>query len=119
MLCNLKNVIADPLFDPISGLMVDPPGATTAAAAAAAGTAAGAGTGHRVDMLEIPGKGRCYVYFARYTYDPLAQSLNDNPQVCSLTQLFVYLLFVKSSGRKLLSFVPPSNSLLSVSDPFG
>ena len=62
--------------------MVDPPGATTAAAAAAAaaGTAAGAGTGHRVDMLEIPGKGRCYVYFARYTYDPLAQSLNDNPQ---------------------------------------
>ena len=35
---------------------------------------------HRVDMLEIPGKGRCYVYFARYTYDPLQQSLNDNPQ---------------------------------------
>ena len=26
------------------------------------------------------GKGRCYVYFARYTYDPISQSLNDNPE---------------------------------------
>lgn len=33
-----------------------------------------------VDMLEIPGKGRCFVYFARYSYDPFAQSLNDNPE---------------------------------------
>lgn len=33
-----------------------------------------------VDMLEIPGKGRCYVYFARYSYDPMTQSLNDNPE---------------------------------------
>ncbi len=54
----------------------------------------------QVDMLEIPGKGRCYVYLARYevalavtqtdehasllvhryTYDPYLQSLNDNPE---------------------------------------
>ena len=33
-----------------------------------------------VDMLEIPGKGRCYVYFARYSYEPFNQSLNDNPE---------------------------------------
>lgn len=33
-----------------------------------------------VDMLEIPGKGRCFVYFARYSYDPFQQSLNDNPE---------------------------------------
>jgi len=35
---------------------------------------------NKVDMLEIPGKGRCYVYLARYTYDPYSQSQNDNPQ---------------------------------------
>jgi len=44
-----------------------------------AGPSAGP-TGRAVDMLEIPGKGRCYVYFARYSYDPLQQSLNDNPE---------------------------------------
>ncbi|CAB4058320.1 RIMBP2 [Lepeophtheirus salmonis] len=33
-----------------------------------------------VDMLEIPGKGRCYVYNARYNYDPFQQSLNENPE---------------------------------------
>ncbi|XP_046645489.1 uncharacterized protein LOC124336002 isoform X6 [Daphnia pulicaria] len=32
------------------------------------------------DMLEIPGKGRCYVYLAKYTYDPFSQSPNDNPE---------------------------------------
>lgn len=32
------------------------------------------------DMLEIPGKGRCYVYLAKYTYDPFTQSPNDNPE---------------------------------------
>lgn len=31
-------------------------------------------------MLEIPGKGRCYVYLAKYTYDPFSQSPNDNPE---------------------------------------
>merc|ERR1719410_1071179 len=31
-------------------------------------------------MLEIPGKGRCYVYLARYTYEPFSQSQNDNPE---------------------------------------
>ena len=36
--------------------------------------------GKLVDMLDIPGKGRCYVYLARYSYDPFLQSLNDNPE---------------------------------------
>lgn len=40
----------------------------------------GGGGSNVVDMLEIPGKGRCFVYFARYSYDPFAQSLNDNPE---------------------------------------
>ena len=74
--------------DPISGLIVDPPGvgvnavtaANTVVVGAGGGVVGGGGGSHRVDMLEIPGKGRCYVYFARYTYDPLSQSLNDNPQ---------------------------------------
>jgi len=35
---------------------------------------------HKVDMLELPGKGRCFVYLARYTYDPFSQSQNDNPE---------------------------------------
>ena len=25
-------------------------------------------------------KGRCYIYFSRYSYDPFQQSLNDNPE---------------------------------------
>ncbi|KAF6216072.1 hypothetical protein GE061_000410 [Apolygus lucorum] len=33
-----------------------------------------------VDMLDIPGKGRCYVYIARYSYDPFQQSPNDCPE---------------------------------------
>eukprot|EP00093_Oithona_nana_P011725 11725.XXX_831086_828025_1 [CDS] Oithona nana genome sequencing. len=33
-----------------------------------------------VDMLDVPGKGRCFVYFARYSYEPFSQSLNDNPE---------------------------------------
>ncbi|XP_024084394.1 peripheral-type benzodiazepine receptor-associated protein 1 isoform X4 [Cimex lectularius] len=33
-----------------------------------------------VDMLDIPGKGRCYVYIARYSYDPFVQSPNDCPE---------------------------------------
>ncbi|EEB13454.1 hypothetical protein Phum_PHUM240780 [Pediculus humanus corporis] len=32
------------------------------------------------DMLDIPGKGRCYVYIAKYSYDPFQQSLNENPE---------------------------------------
>jgi len=31
-------------------------------------------------MLELPGKGRCFVYLARYTYDPFSQSQNENPE---------------------------------------
>ncbi|KAK9498069.1 hypothetical protein O3M35_003951 [Rhynocoris fuscipes] len=33
-----------------------------------------------VDMLDIPGKGRCHVYIARYSYDPYQQSPNDCPE---------------------------------------
>ncbi|XP_066905379.1 RIMS-binding protein 2 [Halyomorpha halys] len=33
-----------------------------------------------VDMLDIPGKGRCYVYIARYSYDPFQQSPNECPE---------------------------------------
>eukprot|EP00095_Tigriopus_kingsejongensis_P007068 maker-scaffold1121_size61474-snap-gene-0.20 protein:Tk07068 transcript:maker-scaffold1121_size61474-snap-gene-0.20-mRNA-1 annotation:"peripheral-type benzodiazepine receptor-associated protein 1-like isoform x1" len=35
---------------------------------------------NKVDMLDIPGKGRCSVFLARYSYDPFNQSLNDNPE---------------------------------------
>ncbi|XP_065571369.1 peripheral-type benzodiazepine receptor-associated protein 1-like isoform X4 [Artemia franciscana] len=34
----------------------------------------------KVDMLDIPGKGRCYVYLARYSYDPFQQSPNERPE---------------------------------------
>ncbi|RXG56729.1 RIMS-binding protein 2 [Armadillidium vulgare] len=38
-------------------------------------------TDNRVlDVLEIPGKGRCHVYIARYSYDPFQQSPNENPE---------------------------------------
>lgn len=30
----------------------------------------GAPTEGQVDMLDIPGKGRCCVYIARFSYDP-------------------------------------------------
>lgn len=33
-----------------------------------------------VDSLEIPGRGRCKVYIARYSYDPYKQSPNENPE---------------------------------------
>nr|XP_018917648.1 PREDICTED: uncharacterized protein LOC109044172 isoform X5 [Bemisia tabaci] len=32
------------------------------------------------DMLDIPGKGRCFVYIARYTYDPFTHSPNECPE---------------------------------------
>lgn len=32
-----------------------------------------------VDSIEIPGRGRCKVYMAKYSYDPFKQSPNDNP----------------------------------------
>ncbi|KAJ9588913.1 hypothetical protein L9F63_017791, partial [Diploptera punctata] len=35
---------------------------------------------NKVDMLDVPGKGRCYVYIARYSYDPFSQSPNENPE---------------------------------------
>ncbi|GLH03419.1 RIMS-binding protein 2, partial [Gryllus bimaculatus] len=34
----------------------------------------------QLDMLEIPGKGRCFVFIAKYSYDPLSQSPNENPE---------------------------------------
>jgi len=47
--------------------------------ATAGGVTTGGGS-NMVDMLDVPGKGRCFVYFARYSYEPFSQSLNDNPE---------------------------------------
>ncbi|XP_022251355.1 RIMS-binding protein 2-like isoform X2 [Limulus polyphemus] len=33
-----------------------------------------------IDHIELPGRGCCKVYIARYTYDPLQQSPNENPE---------------------------------------
>ena len=30
--------------------------------------------------IEVPGKGWCFVYIARYSYDPFQHSPNDNPE---------------------------------------
>ncbi|XP_063218696.1 uncharacterized protein LOC134528958 [Bacillus rossius redtenbacheri] len=45
-----------------------------------------------VDMLDIPGKGRCYVYIARYSYDPFQQSPNENPEAELAVNAGDYLL---------------------------
>ena len=34
-----------------------------------------------VDFVDIPGRGRCRVYLARYSYDPFKQSPNENPEL--------------------------------------
>lgn len=36
--------------------------------------------GNSVDTIYLPGKGHCKIYVARYTYDPLKQSPNENPE---------------------------------------
>lgn len=33
-----------------------------------------------VDSIELPNRGRCKVFIARYNYDPFKQSPNDNPE---------------------------------------
>ena len=33
-----------------------------------------------VDSIEIPNRGRCKVFIARYSYDPFKQSPNENPE---------------------------------------
>lgn len=33
-----------------------------------------------VDSIELPNRGRCKVFIARYNYDPYKQSPNDNPE---------------------------------------
>ncbi|XP_037513220.2 LOW QUALITY PROTEIN: peripheral-type benzodiazepine receptor-associated protein 1-like [Rhipicephalus sanguineus] len=33
-----------------------------------------------VEFLDLPGRGRCRVYVARYSYDPLKQSPNEHPE---------------------------------------
>ena len=33
-----------------------------------------------VDSIEIPNRGRCKVYIAKYAYDPFKQSPNENPE---------------------------------------
>lgn len=46
----------------------------------------------QVDMLDIPGKGRCYVYTARFTYEPFQHSPNENPEAELPVQGGDYLL---------------------------
>lgn len=43
-------------------------------------------------MLDIPGKGRCYVYIARFTYEPFQHSPNENPEAELPVQGGDYLL---------------------------
>ncbi|XP_064461008.1 RIMS-binding protein 2-like isoform X3 [Ornithodoros turicata] len=33
-----------------------------------------------VEFVDLPGRGRCRVYIARYSYDPMKQSPNENPE---------------------------------------
>lgn len=33
-----------------------------------------------VEFVDLPGRGRCRVYIARYSYDPIKQSPNENPE---------------------------------------
>ena len=43
----------------------------------------GGSTGNFMDKdgsIEVPGKGWCFVYIARYSYDPFQHSPNDNPE---------------------------------------
>ncbi|XP_066583287.1 peripheral-type benzodiazepine receptor-associated protein 1 isoform X2 [Prorops nasuta] len=46
----------------------------------------------QVDMLDVPGKGRCYVYIARFTYEPFQHSPNENPEAELPVQGGDYLL---------------------------
>ncbi|XP_012270020.1 RIMS-binding protein 2 isoform X4 [Orussus abietinus] len=46
----------------------------------------------QVDMLDIPGKGRCYVYIARFSYEPSQHSPNENPEAELPVQGGDYLL---------------------------
>lgn len=46
----------------------------------------------QVDMLDVPGKGRCYVYIARFSYEPFQHSPNSNPEAELPVQGGDYLL---------------------------
>ncbi|XP_070161623.1 peripheral-type benzodiazepine receptor-associated protein 1 isoform X1 [Polyergus mexicanus] len=46
----------------------------------------------QVDMLDVPGKGRCYVYIARFSYEPFQHSPNANPEAELPVQGGDYLL---------------------------
>lgn len=46
----------------------------------------------QVDMLDVPGKGRCYVYIARFSYEPYQHSPNENPEAELPVQGGDYLL---------------------------
>ena len=61
------------------------------------------------DMLEIPGKGRCYVYLAKYTYDPFSQSPNENPEAeVSLTAGDYVLVWGNMDEVQTSTFMPTS-----------
>lgn len=60
-------------------------------------------------MLEIPGKGRCYVYLAKYTYDPFSQSPNENPEAeVSLTAGDYVLVWGNMDEVQTSTFMPTS-----------
>ncbi|XP_019700001.1 uncharacterized protein LOC105189771 isoform X3 [Harpegnathos saltator] len=46
----------------------------------------------QVDMLDVPGKGKCYVYIARFSYEPCHHSPNANPEAELPVQGGDYLL---------------------------
>lgn len=64
--------------------------ATAMRSASAAAAAAAAATNecnmqlalaeHVIDKIDIPNRGRCRVYIARYSYDPFKQSPNEHPE---------------------------------------
>lgn len=60
-------------------------------------------------MLDIPGKGRCYVYIAKYSYDPFSQSLNENPEAELSINAGDYLL-VWGNVDEVRIFITKKNS---------
>ena len=49
--------------------------------------------------IEVPGKGWCFVYIARYSYDPFQHSPNDNPE--AELQVIVIIINCKYNYWKL------------------
>lgn len=58
-----------------------------------------------VDVLEVPEKGRCFVYIARYSYDPFSQSPNENPEAELYLSAGDYVLVWGSMDEVRLVFI--------------